>query len=770
MKRCYAATLALSLLVFVLQSDSYSQTVHWNGVDERKPLLDELEFDTKQETGYSFSIWVKLSGTDPNFPSIASSKEWENGDILDLLSSRNMGKTLKTGSGLGWTIAVQPNGAWTWNIGDGKKQRLDYIPTERQRITDDNWHLLAFTVNATKNVARLYFDGKNVAIYSINSFAQGTFSRNVFVGGDRKEKIAPCRISGTIDSATSFSRELDSEEVFQIYRQRFPNAMREQFEKPVEKLNVLSWNIWHGARHPGIEKGINQAIAFIEHSNADIITMQETYGSGPVIADRAGYYFFQRSDNLSIMSRYPIEEIHRLYRPLWFGGATIRLSKKQSVIVFCLWLNHLPAWRRDSQVEGATARSLIAADWNTRAKEMKSILSELRPFIDNSDQIPLLVGGDFNSPSMLDWVKETADWHNGLTVRWPVSEQMLDQGFVDAYRAIHPDPTRHAEHELWNRDAKALTYRIDYLYSRGDQISVTDAKMMNVHEGGWPSDHPAVLATYQLTTKPTKDSDQREKDSSKKLPSPKLESQPWQLQWHDEFDNDDLDESKWSRCRRGRPAWRDTMSDDSKLLKIQNGILELRGVENPHSNEDPAPFHTAGITSKNKFSFQYGKIQIRARFKSAQGAWPALWMMGTERGWRGKGEIDLMEHLNFDDHVYQTVHSEYTLKIDKSKTPPRFTKVNIQRDDWNTYGCEWDQNEIIFTVNGVPTFTYPRMPEKGEKQWSFDQPFYLILSMQIGGSWVNGSGPTDPTHYPAGMEIDWVRVYQRSPTESAKSD
>lgn len=52
------------------------------------------------------------------------------------------------------------------------------------------------------------------------------------------------------------------------------------------------------------------------------------------------------------------------------------------------------------------------------------------------------------------------------------------------------------------------------------------------------------------------------------------------------------------------------------------------------------------------------------------------------------------------------------------------------------------------------------MPEKGARQWPFDQPFYFIFSMQIGGSWVNQAGPTMPEDYPAGMEIDWVRVYE----------
>ena len=793
----YEQTAMLKITLFSIVSllltchCAVAQQAIWSGGNDRTVTIDELELNENSETGYSFSVWVKFTGTDPNFPCIASTKKWEQGKVIDLLSSRNMGFTLDTGQGLGWTIAIQPNGAWTWNIGDGKKQRLDYIPTaQRQKVTDDKWHLLAFTVNKSKKVARLYFDGKNVAIYSVNWFAPGAFGKNFIAGADRKEDIPACEIKGLIEDATATNRQLTDEQVFEIYRQRFPNAKFPSFAKPVDELKVMSWNIWHGARHPGIEKGVNQAVAFIKHANPDIITMQETYGSGPTIADRVGYYFYQRSDNLSIMSKYPIEETHPLYRALWFGGATIRLSEKQKMNVFCLWINHLPAWRRDSAAEGATAEALVAAEWKTRAKELKSILSELDPFIKSANKTPLLVGGDFNSPSVLDWGSDTADWHHGLEVRWPVSEQMLDLGFTDAYRSIHADPTRHTEHELWNADAKKLTYRIDYLYTIGKQIKTTAAKMMNVHEGVWASDHPTVLATYRLETDDvesgSKDAkkennpegtkadsgqgqtidegknDAKSNDVAKPVAESATETAKWKLLWQDEFNTDVLDASKWTKCRRGRPAWRNTMSDDPRLLKITNGILHLRGIENDETESDPAPFLTAGITSKNKFSFQYGKVQIRARFKSAQGAWPALWMMGTERGWRAKGEMDLMEHLNFDDHVYQTVHSEYTLKIDKTNTPPRYVNVRIHKDEWNTYGCEWDEEKIVFTVNGIATHSYPRMPSKGERQWSFDQPFYFILSMQIGGSWVNGSGPTNPDHYPAGMEVDWIRVFQRA--------
>lgn len=239
------------------------------------------------------------------------------------------------------------------------------------------------------------------------------------------------------------------------------------------------------------------------------------------------------------------------------------------------------------------------------------------------------------------------------------------------------------------------------------------------------------------------------------------EPSEWELVWEDDFAGTQLDSAKWELCKRGRSDWNDTMSDDPRLLKIENGALHLLGIVNDRTDTDKAPHLTAGVTSKGKFAFQYGQVQIRARFKSAQGAWPALWMLGSERGWPGGGEIDLMEHLNFDSKIYQTVHSEYTQKIDKTNTPKKGGTAGIRRDDWNIYGCVWNENEIVFTVNGKPTLTYPRVPALGEKQWPFNQPFYFILSMQIGGKWVNGPGATNPSHYPAGMEIDWIRVHRR---------
>lgn len=234
----------------------------------------------------------------------------------------------------------------------------------------------------------------------------------------------------------------------------------------------------------------------------------------------------------------------------------------------------------------------------------------------------------------------------------------------------------------------------------------------------------------------------------------------WKLVWNDEFDGTSIDATKWSPCDRGKPDWSDTMTRDPRCYAVGGGTLKLIGIVNPDTSTDKSAYLTGGVTSKGKFAFQHGRVLVRARFKSAKGAWPAIWMLGTQGRWPHNGEIDLMEHLNFDEKVYQTIHSYYANEVDKShKNPPKGTTAPIARDDFNTYGADWDADKIVFTVNGKPTLTYPRIAEKGPDQWPFDQPFYLILSMQIEGSWV---GKADPQHYPAHLEIDWVRVYQKS--------
>ena len=80
----------------------------------------------------------------------------------------------------------------------------------------------------------------------------------------------------------------------------------------------------------------------------------------------------------------------------------------------------------------------------------------------------------------------------------------------------------------------------------------------------------------------------------------------WELVWQDDFTANELDGSNWTRCKRGTPNWQDTMSDDPRLLKIEDGVLHLLGIVNDNQDEDPAPYLSAGITSRGKYTFKYG--------------------------------------------------------------------------------------------------------------------------------------------------------------------
>ena len=163
--------------------------------------------------------------------------------------------------------------------------------------------------------------------------------------------------------------------------------------------------------------------------------------------------------------------------------------------------------------------------------------------------------------------------------------------------------------------------------------------------------------------------------------------------------------------------------------------------------------------TKGKQSIVYGKVEVSAKFKSAQGTWPAIWMLPEDKQWPYGGEIDIMEHLNYDKFVYQTIHTNYTYNLKQKENPISHGIAAIDQDEFNVYGVELLPEKIVFYVNGVETFTYPKVESlQGELQFPFgESPFYLLIDMQIGGSWV---GQPNPEDYPSWMEVDWVKMYE----------
>ena len=162
--------------------------------------------------------------------------------------------------------------------------------------------------------------------------------------------------------------------------------------------------------------------------------------------------------------------------------------------------------------------------------------------------------------------------------------------------------------------------------------------------------------------------------------------------------------------------------------------------------------------TKGKKAFTNGRIEICAKLNAAGGAWPAIWMLPEGAAWPSGGEIDVMERLNNDSIAYQTVHSHYTYTLGIKDHPVSHSTGVIHPDRYNIFAVEMYPDSLSFYVNDVHTFTYPRIQTKEEGQFPFTQPFYLLIDMQLGGSWVGAVSPED---LPVEMEVDWVRFYQR---------
>jgi len=234
----------------------------------------------------------------------------------------------------------------------------------------------------------------------------------------------------------------------------------------------------------------------------------------------------------------------------------------------------------------------------------------------------------------------------------------------------------------------------------------------------------------------------------------------WKIIWQEDFNKSKLDTTKWTKIPPKNSDWANYMTDAPLCYDFKDGKLYLKGINNPDTIKDPRPYLTGGIYTKGKFAYQYGKIEIRAKLESAQGAWPAMWMLSETKKY-GKyprnGEIDLMEHLNFEDQVYQTTHSYYTLELKQKDNPPYYTTTKADVSNYNTYGLEWYPDKLVYTLNGKPTITYPKLDNVDGSQWPFNQPFYLLIDQQLGGSWV---GKVNPEDLPVNMIVDWVKVYQ----------
>lgn len=225
----------------------------------------------------------------------------------------------------------------------------------------------------------------------------------------------------------------------------------------------------------------------------------------------------------------------------------------------------------------------------------------------------------------------------------------------------------------------------------------------------------------------------------------------YQLVWEEDFVSETPDSTLWSMVPAQPYDWaRHMTSEHPELIEISDGTLKLRA----DYDRSAGTYVTAGLWGKGKQEIRLGRIDVRARFDSGQGFWPAIWMLGysPEVSWPHNGEIDIMEHLNQDSIVYQTVHTAHTA-ISKPDGAGSGSVMSIDPEGYNIYSVVIESDRIMLLVNNQLCHTYVR--KQGDEE-QFRYPLYLILSAQMGGSWVGE--PVPPAH-PLTLEIDYIRHY-----------
>ncbi len=253
------------------------------------------------------------------------------------------------------------------------------------------------------------------------------------------------------------------------------------------------------------------------------------------------------------------------------------------------------------------------------------------------------------------------------------------------------------------------------------------------------------------------------------------ESSEWQLVWEDNFNRDTLDTNSWSRIglfesskwkvpienwREVKNCFRYITATGPRVVTFDKSNIKLKGIINPDSlTGDPRPYLTGGIYSWKKFAFQYGRIEIKAKLDHAYGMWPAIWMLSEKDIYPNQhnGEMDIMETLNHDDFAYQTTHNHATINL-KQTEPKKFATAKINQNEYNIYSVSWYPDKLVYAINGVKSYEYPKVAEGDTYQWPFDQPFYLLIDQQMEHEWPGMI--THPEELPISMTVDWVRLYQ----------
>ncbi|MEJ9222034.1 family 16 glycosylhydrolase [Paenibacillus glucanolyticus] len=258
------------------------------------------------------------------------------------------------------------------------------------------------------------------------------------------------------------------------------------------------------------------------------------------------------------------------------------------------------------------------------------------------------------------------------------------------------------------------------------------------------------------------------------------------LIWQDEFSGTSLDMSKWNYEQgyylNDDPntwGWGNAelqhYTDSAQNVFVQDGKLNIRALNDPKSfPQDPnryAQYSSGKINTKNHFTLTYGRVDFRAKLPIGNGIWPALWMLPQDSPygtWAASGEIDVMEARGrLPGSTSGAVHFGGTWPANRHISGEyHFPQGQSINNDYHVYSVVWEEDNIKWYVDGkfffkVTNEQWYSLAAPNNPNAPFDQPFYLIMNLALGGNFDGGISP-GPSDIPATMQVDYVRVYKEN--------
>ncbi len=233
------------------------------------------------------------------------------------------------------------------------------------------------------------------------------------------------------------------------------------------------------------------------------------------------------------------------------------------------------------------------------------------------------------------------------------------------------------------------------------------------------------------------------------------------LVWNDEFDQSTLDTSKWNfqtgdGTAEGIPGWgngeEQTYTNRTQNLQLENGFLKITARKESLQGKS---YTSARINTQDKFSFQYGRIVVRAKLPKIAGTWPAVWMLGdnySNVGWPRCGEIDFIEQNGQEkDKIIGTSHwfDEGSSNNAKYSTTLDFPNLT---ESFQKYTLVWNEAYIRMFVGSAKYYEIAL-----NDTLPFDQPFFLLINLAMGGTL---GGNINSTFLQEDFLIDYIRIYE----------